>query len=333
MEYRRFGNTDLKVSEVGFGAWAIGGPAFAGDIPIGWGNTDDRTSVKAIHTALDCGINFFDTADFYGLGHSEELIGKTLGNRDDVVVATKVGHRLRKDQTIFTDYSPEYIRQACEQSLKRLKREAIDYYQLHTAKVPELENEDTIRILEQLKKEGKIRYWGVSLNTYNPHPEAEFLLAHHYGSGFQLVFNILNQRALPIFRPAAENGFGIIARMPLQFGLLTGKINEESRFDKNDHRSFRLTPEILKQVIPTLKPVYDMAREYGITPAALSLSFVLSFPEVSTVIPGIRTPDQALANTSGITTLTDADKTFLMNEYRNVYAGILEKIESIESAG
>ena len=132
MNYRQFGKTDLRVSEIGFGAWAIGGAATVGNIPIGWGHADDATSEQALLEALDAGINFFDTADFYGLGHSEELIGKVLGANQNAIIATKVGHR-NIDNKIVLDYSKKYILSACEESLKRLKRDSIDYYQFHSA--------------------------------------------------------------------------------------------------------------------------------------------------------------------------------------------------------
>ena len=138
MQYRKFGNTDLYVSEIGFGAWAIGGAAMIGTTAIGWGDTDDRISVNAISAALDAGINFFDTADIYGLGHSEKLLGENIGRQKDVLIATKVGNVSRNEQ--FTiDYSKAYIIDACEASLKRLKRDAIDYYQLHTARLEHLQ--------------------------------------------------------------------------------------------------------------------------------------------------------------------------------------------------
>jgi aryl-alcohol dehydrogenase-like predicted oxidoreductase len=120
MQYRKFGNTDLLVSEIGFGAWAIGGGAMIGNTAIGWGDADDATSVKAIHAALYAGINFFDTADIYGLGHSENLLGETIGHKSDTIIATKAGNVSRNEQ--FTvDYSKEYILKACDASLKRLK--------------------------------------------------------------------------------------------------------------------------------------------------------------------------------------------------------------------
>jgi len=134
MKYRKFGNTELLVSEIGFGAWAIGGGVMIGNTAIGWGDADDMISINAIYKAIDAGINFFDTADIYGLGHSEELLGKAIGDKKEIIIATKVGNVSRNDQ--FTvDYSKEYILDACEASLKRLKRDVIDYYQLHTARI------------------------------------------------------------------------------------------------------------------------------------------------------------------------------------------------------
>lgn len=322
MKYRKFGKTDLNVSEVGFGAWAIGGPAMAGDIPIGWGDVDDRTSINALKKAHDLGINFYDTADFYGLGHSEELIGKLWGNREDVIIASKVGHRLSEDKSIYLDYSKEYIIQACEKSSTRLKRDAIDYYQLHAAKLDHLQNGECIQAMEQLKQEGKIRYWGISLNTYHPEPEAEFMLKNDLGHGFQLVFNIINQKALDIFDKASEKGIGIIARMPLQFGLLTGKFNNSTRFSNTDHRSFRLTPEVLAQSLKDLESVWPIANKYKIGLDSFALSFILSHPEISTVIPGIKTPEQAIANVRIICNVLQED----MDKLHMLYK---EKLEDL----
>ena len=156
MRFRKFGKTDLVVSEIGFGAWAIGGNAMVGNTPIGWGKADDTTSAAAIHQAMDCGINFFDTADFYGLGHSEILLGKYLGSNKETIIASKVGHRKVAD-SIQLDYSKDYIIEACEASLQRLKRDTIDYYQLHSARMLHFEKERCVDAMEILKKQGKIR--------------------------------------------------------------------------------------------------------------------------------------------------------------------------------
>lgn len=313
MNYRPFGKTDLRVSEIGFGAWAIGGAASVGGLPIGWGETDDDNSVNAIHAALEAGINFFDTADFYGLGHSEELLGHVLRGKTDVVIATKVGQR-NVDEKIVIDYSKAYIIEACEQSLKRLQRETIDYYQLHVARLPHLQNGDCIDAMEQLKREGKIRYWGLSLNTFHPQSEADFLLEKNWGDGFQLVFNLINQRAFDIVQKAAAKGYGIIARMPLQFGLLTGKFTSSATFNPNDHRSFRFSPEILEKTLHLLEEkVWPVAKKEGLSGTSLALSYILSFPEISTVIPGIRTAEQVKGNTQGLKTLTPESSDLLQS--------------------
>ncbi len=327
MEYRTFGNTALNVSSIGFGAWGIGGAAMAGDIPIGWGRTDDTTSIRALQHAFEQGINFFDTADFYGLGRSETLIGEVFANRPDVIIATKVGHRLDRKGNIYLDYSRDHILRACEKSLIRLQRDTIDFYQLHTAKVADLENGECVEAMEALVAAGKIRYWGLSLNTFNPFPEADFLLNHRLGNGFQLVLNLINQRATAILDRAAAAGFGIIARMPLQFGLLTGKFKRSSRFPDDDHRSFRLTPPILEKAIDALEEAWPLCEKYSTTKTGLALSFILSFPEVSTVIPGIKTPQQVDLNTSGIVQLEEADKRHLRALFRQVFDPVVALME------
>jgi aryl-alcohol dehydrogenase-like predicted oxidoreductase len=302
MQYRNFGNTDLVVSEIGFGAWAIGGGAMVGNTSIGWGDADDNTSKLAVTKALDTGINFFDTADIYGLGHSEKIIGECIGSEKEIIIATKVGNVARNHQ--FTiDYSKQHILSACEQSLKRLRRATIDFYQLHSARLVHLQNGECIEAMQQLQQEGKIRYWGISLNTFDPLPEAEYLLEKNCSNGFQLVLNLLNQRALPLLARAKEGGCGIIARMPLQFGLLTGKFNPNSTFAENDHRHNRLTKDVIQATTTALGPVWELCRQYHISKTELALSYVLAYPEVSTVIPGIRTPEHVDQNAKGIVKL------------------------------
>ncbi len=299
MQYRKFGNTDLSVSEIGFGAWAIGGGAMIGNTSIGWGDADDSVSTKAIYAAQDAGINFFDTADIYGLGHSEELLGKTIGANKEILIASKVGNVARNNQ-FTTDYSKEYIVSACEQSLRRLKRDTIDYYQLHSARLPQLQQGDCIEAMQLLEQQGKIRYWGLSLNTFDPITDAGWLLQNKLGNGFQLVFNLINQKALPVIKQAAENGYGIIARMPLQFGLLTGKFDNGVDFASNDHRKNRLTPEIINSANKALEKIWELCSVYNCSKTQLALSFILSCPEISVIIPGIRTPEQVTLNTKGI---------------------------------
>jgi len=327
MQYRKFGNTDLLVGEIGFGAWAIGGNAKVGETPIGWGSVDDEVSKKAIHAALDNGINFFDTADFYGLGHSEKILGDELFNKKEAIIATKVGHR-NIDEKIVLDYSKKYILQACEQSLKRLKRDTIDYYQLHSARMQQLEQGECIEAMQLLKQQGKVRYWGLSLNTFYPDAEADYLMEKNLGDGFQLVFNLINQRAIDVITKAYQNGYGIIARMPLQFGLLTGKFSSQTHFASDDHRSFRLTPHIMQSTLKVLEEkVWPVAENEQLTKTQLALSFILSFKEISTIIPGIRTPEHVIQNTSGIKTLTEQNKRFLQSLSESGWTNVVEMME------
>jgi aryl-alcohol dehydrogenase-like predicted oxidoreductase len=303
MKYRQFGKTDLVVSEIGFGAWAIGGSAMVGAIPIGWGPADDDLSVKTIHASLDAGINFFDTADFYGLGHSEELLGKTLAKNKEVIIASKVGQRKDIDKVVG-DYSYDYLIKACEASLKRLKRDHIDYMQLHTAKLQHLEEGECIRAMEELKRQGKIRHWGISVSTFNPFPEADYFIGHKLGDGLQLVFNLINQISNPLITNAASAAMGVIARMPLQFGLLTGKFESSVSFQKDDHRSFRLNAEIIEKSNELIRKYWKpLAEEREQTMTEFALSFILSKKGVSTVIPGLRTPEQVKMNTKNIQVL------------------------------
>jgi aryl-alcohol dehydrogenase-like predicted oxidoreductase len=299
MEYRDFGHTGLRVSEIGFGCWAIGGDAMVGSTAIGWGPADDAVSKRAIYTALDEGINFFDTADIYGLGHAESLLGQVLSGYPDVVIATKVGNVSRNGQFTF-DYGKDYILKACEASLKRLNRETIDYYQLHTARVAHLEQQEAIEAMELLQTQGKIRHWGLSLNTFAPFPEADYLISSKKGEGLQLVLNVLNQIALPLLTKASAAGYGIIARMPLQFGLLTGKFDQGVDFAASDHRKKRLTAEVVSATAEALEPLWPLCDTYGMTKTQLALSYVLSYPAVSTVITGMRTPEQVRGNCRGI---------------------------------
>ena len=325
MQYRNFGTTGLRVSEIGFGAWAIGGDAMIGTTAIGWGPADDALSREAISAALDAGINFFDTADIYGLGHSEKLLGKELKGKD-VIIATKAGNVARNNE--FTvDYTKDYILEACEKSLVRLQRDVIDYYQLHTARIKHLESGECIEAMQQLQQEGKIRYWGISLNTFEPAAEADYFMKQDLGNGFQIVLNIINQRGLEIIKKAAAKGYGIIARMPLQFGLLSGKFTEATTFPETDHRHNRLTPDVIKEANEALQPVWQLCAHYGITETQLALSYILSYSEVSTVIPGIRTKAHVQQNTTGLVSLDKQDMDRIEKLGTTTMAQLMDTIE------
>jgi len=326
MQYRKFGNTDLRVSEIGFGAWAIGGGAMIGNTAIGWGDADDNVSIKAIYSALDAGINFFDTADIYGLGHSEELLGKFIGNKKEVIIATKVGNVSRNDQ--FTvDYSKKYILKACEASLKKLRREVIDYYQLHSARMQHLQTGECIAAMQQLEQQGKIKYWGISLNTFDPLAEADFFIQNKIGNGFQLVLNLLNQKTLPLLKRSAEDGYGVIVRMALQFGLLTGKFDNGVNFSANDHRKNRLTNDVIDASNKALYPVWELCKKYNCSKTQLALSYILSYPQVSTVIAGIRTAGQVQLNTTGLFQLDSNDRSMIEQLGATDFAQVMDLIQ------
>ena len=326
MQYRKFGNTDMVVSEIGFGAWAIGGGAMIGNTAIGWGDTDDNVSIQAIYTALDAGINFFDTADIYGLGHSEELLGKIIGNKREVIIATKVGNVSRNDQ--FTvDYSKEYILKACEASLTRLRRDTIDYYQLHSARMQHLQQGECMAAMQQLQQEGKIKYWGISLNTFDPLPEADFFIQNKIGSGFQLVLNLLNQKTLPLLKASVQDEYGVIVRMALQFGLLTGKFDKEVNFSANDHRKNRLTKAVIDASNNALNPVWALCKKYNCSKTQLALSYILSYPEVSTIIAGIRTAEQVQLNTTGLFQLDSNDRLMIEKLGASDFVQVMDLIQ------
>jgi len=182
--------------------------------------------------------------------------------------------------------------------------------------------------MQLLQQQGKIRYWGLSLNTFYPEPEANFLLQNNWGNGFQLVFNIINQRAKGIMQKAREYGYGVIVRMPLQFGLLTGKFSGNEIFTPDDHRSFRFTRQILTDSLNALELlVWPLCEKYGISKTSLALSYILSYEAVSTVIPGIRTAQHAIDNTTGIVQLSTDDVNLIERAFTSHFAAVVELME------
>ncbi|MBU9719971.1 MULTISPECIES: aldo/keto reductase [Bacillaceae] len=226
MNYRQLGNTDLKISQLSFGTWAIGGA---------WGKTDDQESLRALDRAMDAGVNFFDTADVYGDGHSEELLAKaTKGKEDKIHVATKFCRA--GDIHDPNNYSEESVRTYLENSLRRLQRERVDLYQIHCAPFDVLKNGAVFEVLDKLQQEGKIRHYGVSVETVE---EGLFCLENPNVKALQVIFNIFRQKPLEqLFPLAKERGVGILARVPLASGLLTGKFTKASSFEADDHRNF-----------------------------------------------------------------------------------------------
>lgn len=231
MRYRRLGNTDLQVSEISFGTWAIGGS---------WGSVNDEESLRALHRAMDAGVNFFDTADVYGAGHSEQLLAQaTKGKEDKIHIATKF---CRSADIHDPDtYSESRVRAFCEDSLRRLNRETIDLYQIHCAPFSVLKDGRVFEVLEKLKQEGKIRYYGASVETVE---EGLYCVRETNVSALQIIFNIFRQKPEEQLLPEAyEKGVGLLVRLPLASGLLTGKFSENTSFEADDHRNFNRNGE------------------------------------------------------------------------------------------
>jgi aryl-alcohol dehydrogenase-like predicted oxidoreductase len=289
MNYRDFGKTGVKVSEIGFGSWAIGGNQHGNS----YGKTDDKVSLYAIHKAIDLGCNFFDTADVYGWGHSEELLAKALKNkRDRLIVATKVGSDFYQGMG-FQTFTPKYIRFALEKSLERLKTDYIDVYQLHNPPLRLLNREATYEVLRSLKQEGRIRAWGVSI--FDP-TEGLTALKVAQPDSLQVAYNIFHSRPAEVLFPLAyEAGCAIIAREPLANGFLTGKFEENAQFERGDIRHEWRQDYIRARAIAAKKLLF--LEKPGLrTITQASLKYVLTNKAVSAVIPGIKTPEQAEEN-------------------------------------
>jgi aryl-alcohol dehydrogenase-like predicted oxidoreductase len=294
MKYRRLGKTGLFVSEIGFGAWAIGGPAKLGSKIIGWGPVDDGASKKTLETCLEVGINFIDTADVYGWGHSEKLIGEVFkGKRDKVIIASKVGNRVNENGEWIKDFSAQWVRQAIEHSLRRLQTDYIDIYQLHSPHADFEYSPEVFQVFDDLKKEGKIRFYGVSIGPV----EHGLQIAHiEKGDVFQVVYNLLQRNPeKELFKVSLKKDFGIIARVPLASGFLTGKFATGHRFHEEDHRN-DWTAEQIDNTIGKVEKLSFLAASGRRTMAQASLQFCLAQRAVSTCIPGAKTPAQLIMN-------------------------------------
>ena len=293
MESRKLGKSGLAASEVGFGAWAVGGS---------WGETDDGESLAAMHAAVDAGVTFFDTADVYGDGRSERLIGRLLRERDEsLVVATKFGRALPLD---LANLTYERLREWLERSRENLGVETVDLVQLHCPPWDAYYTPSVFEACDRLVDERLASAYGVSVEKVE---EALKAIEYPGVSTVQIIFNILRQRpAELLFGEARRRDVGVIARVPLASGLLTGKLTRQSEFAADDHRNFNrhgeqfdvgetfsgVDLELGLEVVDELEALVPG----GLTLAQLALRWILDFPEISTVIPGVRTPEQAWAN-------------------------------------
>jgi len=301
MQYTRLGKRGPKVSTIGFGAWAIGG--------MNWGPTDDEVSLKALRAALDEGVTFIDTADVYGFGHSEDLIAKILKERGkgDLIIATKAGNDFyyagkETDDgygAIQQNYKKEYLIEAAEKSLKRLGLETLDILQLHSPDLEKLEWDDPWEALTRLKEQGKIQHAGLSIQSFKESEQAH-LLERHQGllDVIQVRYNLLERKAEKLLLPEAlKYGVGVIVRIPMLFGLLTGKFDRKSIFEGDDHRRFNLDSDKLDSYLTKMESMGDLYHRYSDwSPAQIALRFGVSHPACHVSIPGGKTPEQVKEN-------------------------------------
>jgi aryl-alcohol dehydrogenase-like predicted oxidoreductase len=297
MEYRQLGRTDMKVSAVSFGAWAIGGT---------WGPVQDEESLAALHAAIDQGVNFIDTADVYGDGRSERLIARLRKERprDTIYVATKAGRRLPKQTP--EGYNRANLTAWIERSLKNLEVNALDLVQLHCPHPQVYEMPEVFGILDDLVKAGKLRYYGVSVEKVS---EAMRAIQYPGVQSVQIIFNMFRFKPADEFFPAAKAAkVGILARLPLASGLLTGKMTAQTTFAADDHRSFNRNGEsfdkgetfsgvpynLALDVVEQIKPL----KPQGMTLTQFALRWILMFDAVTCAIPGAKNPAQAKENFS-----------------------------------
>ena len=275
-----------RISEVGLGA----GP-FRG---LDWGPVNDETSVRTVHRALDVGVNFFDTADAYGNGRSERVLGRALaGRREQVVLATKGGWWY-VDGAPYCDFSLIYLCRAVEASLQSLKTDYIDLYYIHDPDTETIRRSGVFEFLNRLKEAGTIRFAGVSVDTVE---QARLCIDSGCVDVVQVYYNILDQRPDPgLFEAARAAGVGTVIKAPMARGLLSGKYREDSRFPGADFRSAWRRDGRLQRALAQVARVEAQVGGLSPTLAQTALRFVLSHPAVSSVIPGAKTPEQAEAN-------------------------------------
>ena len=288
MHKRELGSTGLTVSEIGMGTWELGGRE--------WGNIGETDAVDLLRYAFESGVTYYDTADQYGGGRAERLLGEAfsaLGDR--VVIATKLGYELDSDGWISQGWerpsfnvSPDYIRTSVEGSLTRLKRDVIDIYQFH-GPPPAPEWNDAFGTMENLKAEGKIRFYGMGLGS-----EADALKAMEETgiSSLMLTYNILTQEMVtPVMETAAEKGIAVIVRQPLSSGLLSGHLGPDTVFAENDYRKTWSREKFLAD-LERVEAVKSIIGNKARSLPQAALKFILAHPTVSCVVPGMMTPAQ-----------------------------------------
>ena len=293
MQYRQLGRTGIEVSEIGYGTWPLGG---------GWGMLDDAESLRALHRALELGINYFDTSPLYGDGHAERLVGRAVaGRRDRVVIATRVPPKnyrwpVLSEDPITETFPADWIVECTEQSLKNLGTDYIDVQHLGAWTPKYTEQLEWYEAMSRLKNQGKIRAFGVSANDWDPYGPTD-LVRSGLVDTVQVIYNIFEQRPAETLLPEArQHEVGVIGRVPLEEGILTGRIGPDTKFPRGDWRIKWLTPLRLREVAERVERLKPFLADDRPTLTALALKFSLSHPAISTIIPGMRSVDHVEAN-------------------------------------
>lgn len=291
MNYQRFGKTELLVSEIGFGAWAIGGS--------GWGEgCDDAQSMEALECAWEAGVNLFDTCDSYGNGHSEELIGKFLkGRRDKAVVVTKGGTNFRLPER-SKNFTRSYLKMCLDESLQRLQTDYVDVYLLHVPDAGWQDREEVLETMKELKQSGKARFcglamWGAADTLHAFEKDTEGVI-----EALECPFNILNKSNLEVVAIAKERDIPVLTSQPLASGILTGKYAAGTHFAAGDNRAGFWTAERFASVEKDMEIVGSCIKPPVETMAQLALAYNLSYPGISCVIPGAKNASQVQKNVS-----------------------------------
>ena len=293
MKYRTLGRTGFRVSEIGYGAWGIGGSQWLG-------GTDDE-SLKALHRAIELGVNFIDTALAYGDGHSEKLVGQVVREtRQRIYVATKVPPKnllwpARPGIPISEVFPYDYILRCAHESLSNLKMDTVDLLQLHVWNPEWIHTDDWRRALDDLKRSGKARAVGISINDHQPDTALEIIRTGHIDT-VQVIYNIFDQSPEPnLFPLCRQENIGVLARVPLDEGALTGNITPDTTFPPGDFRNEYFAGDRKRQVAEHVAALRRDLPPNGSLPD-IALRFVLSNPAVSTVIPGMRSVRHAESN-------------------------------------
>ena len=321
MKYRKMPGTELTLSEVGFGVWTVA--------TNWWGRIEEADRAALLENAVELGVNFFDTADTYGDGYGEEILAKVLGHRrNEIVIATKFGydiydptpregHRERPQK-----FDRDFVIYACEQSLRRLDTDYIDLYQVHNPRIDALERDELFETLEQLKFDGKIRYFGVALGPdIGWFEEGETSMRDRQVDSLQIIYSILEQEPAKDFFPIArDHNIGLLSRVPHASNTLTGEFIEIPTFDENDHRAHRRA-EWMREALQKVDRVRFLELEDTRTLGQSAIQFVLKRPEIVSVLPNFTNMAELKEYTAAVETpeITDAEQDHLDELWDNAF--------------